>query len=114
MRRARRRRPSGAGGGAPSGRFLPRARRGARGLPRREGGNPPPTTIRHFPTATGAFRARTAALNDGATMFDDLFFSPSTSATSNAREEIWKSSEDFRRRAREFQDAARMLDQEVP
>jgi cytochrome c556 len=58
-------------------------------------------------------RKHAAALNAGATMFDDLFFARATGGTSNAREEIWRSSDDFRRRTQEFQDAVRMLDQEV-
>jgi cytochrome c556 len=58
-------------------------------------------------------RKHSAALNAGATMFNDLFSSRSTGGASNAREEIWRSSEDFKRRTREFLDAARMLDQAV-
>ena len=58
-------------------------------------------------------RKHSAALLAGATMFEGLFSPRGPGAASNAREEIWASSEDFRRRVQEFQDASRMLDQEV-
>lgn len=58
-------------------------------------------------------RKHTAALLATATMFSGIFDQGSTGGASNAREQIWANAEDFAAHMKTFQDAVRVLDEEV-
>jgi cytochrome c556 len=58
-------------------------------------------------------RKHTAALLANASMLDGIFAPGTAGAGSNAKEDVWAKSDDFKAKMKEFQDAARTLDQEA-